>query len=793
VSLTPRGLLSAGAQYTVGVSNAVADPAGKTLPNPVSWTFTTQSATTANATIGTTLVGDPTTVTVISYNGEETAPDANGNFTVSVAPLGNSIVAAMVPGKNFGWMAFVADQNSTSTQTAVNKANANLARLQSRPGSRHVTVTRYQVTSSPAAAASPNLITADATTTAESMLFMTPYFYTSDPTWAMAIQQAIASDPTIPALAQALTAAASEADPLSDGNVQSALGSSLLSVWSTLSSASTQATGASAQDTGSTTFQKSIVLGPLQTSAAGTSSTSYVLSTPYGIGCDAQNTGSQALPCLDLDFTRLTSQGLTNGAFQFELSIDNCSHGLPSPSAFSGCIVDWLVFIGPKDGSWNPSGGVQSIVAANGSLGTESASPVGDFDPNCSDSNPSGCLITLQMTGRDTVDTLAGYLSPGNLATLFDPGLGTPTGDSTSFTVPNSAGNYIMRAYSGGIGDWSELQSVLTNQYDGDSKQLWLHALSNNVGHVALDDVAAAVEVFGTVLANSDSASQTFSCIADGVGTADSIAQALVAVDTSSSSNFQAGLTLFINSLVDKALSSAESCGADVAKAAATNMWTEAFDTVVQKAKGVIDSVTATYETGMNLGQLIRATPVETAIISVQSSSGSLPTTIENIEPNPMTTGTDSQAITVDGSGFPPDAMVSWKDPSGNVTGPFLPAVPVTSTTFKEGLRNRSLCSCLRLSRAAESVESTVGCCPVVLMARNPLFPRVPKTLRPERSQPSAVQVQVRQGEVHAQPLMVLAESAVSRLLEPEDALHDAEGMLHLRSYSGLHPVLRPL
>ena len=682
VSLTPRGLLSAGAQYTVGVANTVADPAGETLPNPVYWTFTTQSATTTNATIGTTLVSDPTTVTAISYGGQETVPDANGNFTASVAPLGNSLVAAMVPGKNFGWMAFVADQSSTSSQSAVKKAREMLARSQTRPGLRPMIVTRYQVTSSPAAAASPNVITADATTTAESMLFMTPYFYTTDPTSAATIQQAIASDPTIPALAQALTAAASETDPLSDSTVQSAFGSSLLSVWSTLSSTSTQAPDASAQDVGLAAVQKRSILNTPQINAADSPSSSSLLSTPYCYGSDAQNTGNQGLPCLDLDFMQLTPQGLSNGAFQFQISNNNCAHGNAlSPETLSGCILDWLVLIGPKDGSWNPAGGVQSITPSQGS------SPIGDYDPSCSDSNPGGCLITLQMTGSDTVDNLVDYLNvtdPGNmLATIFGPALGAPTGDSASLTVPNGAGNYIMRAYSGGIGDWSELQNVLTNQYDGNSKQLWLHALSNNLGHVALDDIAAAVEVFGTVPAGSDSASKTFSCIADGVGTADSIAQALESVDTSSSSNLQAGVTLLVDTLAKEALSGVESCGADVAKSAATHWYTELYDTAVQKAAAVIDAGTATYKTGMNLGQLIRATPVETAIISVQSNTGSLPTTIEGIEPFPMTTGNGSQPVTIGGSRFPSDAMVSWKDPSGNVTGPFSPSIPVTSQTFQ--------------------------------------------------------------------------------------------------------------
>jgi hypothetical protein len=41
-----------------------------------------------------------------------------------------------------------------------------------------------------------------------------------------------------------------------------------------------------------------------------------------------------------------------------------------------------------------------------------------------------------------------------------------------------------------------------------------------------------------------------------------------------------------------------------------------------------------------------------------------------------------------------------------------------------------------------------------------------------------------------AQPMMVLLNPAVSHLLETEDALQYPERMFHLRSHSGLHPVL---
>ena len=63
-------------------------------------------------------------------------------------------------------------------------------------------------------------------------------------------------------------------------------------------------------------------------------------------------------------------------------------------------------------------------------------------------------------------------------------------------------------------------------------------------------------------------------------------------------------------------------------------------------------------------------------------------------------------------------------------------------------------------------------------------------TLRPERGQPLAMEVEVDQREACAQPMMVLGDAAVADLVEAEDALEDAEGMFYFRSDSGLGRVL---
>ena len=69
---------------------------------------------------------------------------------------------------------------------------------------------------------------------------------------------------------------------------------------------------------------------------------------------------------------------------------------------------------------------------------------------------------------------------------------------------------------------------------------------------------------------------------------------------------------------------------------------------------------------------------------------------------------------------------------------------------------------------------------------------RPPDALRPERGQAFAVQVEIDQGEVRAQPVMVLRDPSVSRLVESEDAFQYPENMFYFCSYSRLSRVLAP-
>jgi hypothetical protein len=67
-----------------------------------------------------------------------------------------------------------------------------------------------------------------------------------------------------------------------------------------------------------------------------------------------------------------------------------------------------------------------------------------------------------------------------------------------------------------------------------------------------------------------------------------------------------------------------------------------------------------------------------------------------------------------------------------------------------------------------------------------------PDALRPEHDQPFAVQVEVHQSEVRAQPVVVFRDPAVSRLVEAEDAFQYSKHMFYFRSYFRLRCVLAP-
>jgi hypothetical protein len=84
-----------------------------------------------------------------------------------------------------------------------------------------------------------------------------------------------------------------------------------------------------------------------------------------------------------------------------------------------------------------------------------------------------------------------------------------------------------------------------------------------------------------------------------------------------------------------------------------------------------------------------------------------------------------------------------------------------------------------------------MGRFPTSLLFLQAVF-RPAETLRPLGGQPVAVLVEIHQREGRAQPLMVLTYAPVAHLGKSEDALQDAERMLHFGPNSRLSRVLAP-
>jgi hypothetical protein len=148
-------------------------------------------------------------------------PSPAGGFSAYLNPYGTSLVAAMLPGKAFGLLAFTIG-GLPSTPAVPSVATPASANPRIPYNAIPIHRTRWQVTASVAAASSPTGIVADFQTTAEALEFMSPFLLTGDPQRAQLIMTAIAANPATAQFAQVLAQHWSDADPLNNSAVQSA-------------------------------------------------------------------------------------------------------------------------------------------------------------------------------------------------------------------------------------------------------------------------------------------------------------------------------------------------------------------------------------------------------------------------------------------------------------------------------------------------------------------------------------------------------------------------------------------
>ncbi|MCM2358055.1 MAG: DUF1566 domain-containing protein [Geobacteraceae bacterium] len=222
----------------------------------------------------------PSSLTVLSL-GATTPVSTQGNYSAEVYKDGVAVVAAMPTGKDFGLMNVLAT-DSQATGAVVTAASSN-------------------------GAVSTSAVKLDAKSTAVSLVFISPYFITNDPTAAKTILLTIENDPKVASLASVIEKVFTASDPWADPALQQALVEAVQSVVNTLA-AQQQTAPATAIKTVSTTAKvlqlpKKSSLGSL-IGALSISSAPYYADqdytvvkaeasgTGYGISVESRNVGS---------------------------------------------------------------------------------------------------------------------------------------------------------------------------------------------------------------------------------------------------------------------------------------------------------------------------------------------------------------------------------------------------------------------------------------------------------------------------------------------------------------------
>ena len=468
VTLTPNGLLEASANYKVSVTQSVTASDGSQLPSNFSFAFTTQTAINVTAQINAPSGVNATTLRTLSFSGTESTPDPSGNVQVALRPIGTTVIFARVPNTPFGLSTVTVGQSTSQAsnrQSSLNNSNSIIHKPK-------VHYTRYQITASPRAASSTEGLVVDFQTTAESMVFLVPAIYNTDPGRVGTTLSTIASDPNTSALATALGAALNESDPLANPQVQTALQTAARSVLRSLGSNSAGSMAARSE------VGDARALVQLSSQSQNISTTPYCWNAPNHI---EQTSGG--LQCLDLDFVRLPSpMADTAGNFIFSPDTSNC------PIAASlGCATGWLGTVSTIANL--PTAGVDSISAGTGSAGPDS--PTGPLGSGCAiGSAGSGCVSLLWLPGQssfrfldlegDITEALQNFSGLGGNDTFSLPGVGMQ--------------NYIARFYSGGLADSVELNNIFAGSYPG-GLALWSEALAMN----ELDSAGELLDATGVI------------------------------------------------------------------------------------------------------------------------------------------------------------------------------------------------------------------------------------------------------------------------------------------------------
>jgi uncharacterized protein (TIGR03437 family) len=629
VSLAAAGVLSPQTTYTVTVGALVRNFVENPLGTASTFSFSTIPPATVSGVVTAPTGISPTTLTVLSFGGKTSTPSTGGNFTASLNPAGVGLVAAMVPGKDFGLLAAtIGGTAATVPSPSVAAPGRIAADLATRTMPAGVYRTRWQMTASPLAAISPNTLVADVQTTAEMLTFMSPYLFTADPQRAPTILSAIAANPATAQFAQVLAQNVSKADPLTDPAVQSAAQNAIAAVVQALANTSGGPNGLSLEPNAAASAS-----AQEPNAAAGSTSLSAMLAvTPYCWPGLTPPAGSGPLPCLDLDYISFPAGSISvdQGTSSYTFMPRNCTSD-PWGFRLAGCSTGWLAQVKPIVGASPAS----IAVAGSGSFGPQS--PNGDWDQfRCT--GGSGSLCTSVWVGGVSGFQLLSVYTLINVG-LF--GLDMPS-FSLSPNPQQQQGDYVARFYSGGKADPAENSAIAAQAYT-DGQNLSSTAFSVNVLESSLSiagvfsDMGVDPDALSCALEKTAEDIAAGSVVVQSDGTASGFVHNMVTVTAAELKHYPAcGLNAALQGLVDlgvKALAAytGVGVGVDALDDAST------IGEVVQRAFEMKNSASA----------------VETAVISIKPGPASvlnpLPS-ITSLSPSSAPVGASSQTVSIRGN-----------------------------------------------------------------------------------------------------------------------------------------------
>ena len=632
VTLTPAGLLRPQNTYTITVSSLVRNVVENSLGAPYAFSFTTVPPASVTGAITSPSGLDPSTLSVVSFGGTLTSPSPSGAFAATLSPAGTGLVAAMLPGKAFGLLAVTIAGSPSASDGPQNVVTS--AAL-TWPTSTPVRKTRWQVTASSGAASTNGGIVADLQTTAEALVFISPYLLTADPRRAPTIMSAIAGNPATVQLAQALAQSWNEAAPLNDASVKSARENAIQAVVQQLTQTPSTPQGEEQQ--------RSFLRGAL-TSPTGSGDASGLWSPPTVAvtpNCWPNlSANGSGLPCLDLDYISLQPGTVTvdQNTGNYVFTPGNCTN-----ASVLGCAVGWLgqasIISAPP----------YSFVAMSDSFGPES--PVGNYGVEPCGANATCAAWVDGNSSLQYLDVESDFIKAVSLvAQHFGSGSLSSVSQALSLPAPaQQSADYIVRFYSGAIADPAETANVFDSDYP-----LGQTLFGDALGLNALESVFNAIDAL-QVLPDG-----VTSCALEGT------AQLLI----------QGGVTISASPTPTSIEQTFETVGSGATGQIISCFQQNVVDSVVSLFGNLfewssgVDTVIKGLGAASNLGQALQrvteletsASAVETAVIAITPGSsvvGNPIPSITSLSPASATAGTASQVVTVSGQGFVSSSSVS--------------------------------------------------------------------------------------------------------------------------------------